>query len=88
MYKISFSKTFAKQYSKLPSKMQKQTDTCLEKLMQDPFQPSLRNHQLKGEWSKYRSISAAGDLRLHYIVIDKEIRIEFVAVGSHSQLYK
>jgi len=47
----------------------------------------LRNHALTGEWLGYRSISFGGDWRAHYISQGDDLVI-FVAVGTHSQLYK
>ncbi|MDR1518269.1 MAG: type II toxin-antitoxin system mRNA interferase toxin, RelE/StbE family [Dysgonamonadaceae bacterium] len=55
----------------------------------EPFAEQLRNHSLQGELSGFRFISAGGDIRLHYY--EKEPRhvfVVFVAIGSHSQLYK
>lgn len=46
-----------------------------------------RNHSLKGEWIGHRSISIGGDLRLHYRELEPAAAL-FVAVGTHSQLYK
>ena len=53
----------------------------------NPEHASLRNHPLRGKWHNCKSISAGGDLRLHYRVIDDRT-VLFVAVGSHSQLYR
>lgn len=84
---VDFTKAFNKQFQKLPSKQQKQTKVAVALFLQDVSTPSLRNHGLKGDWLGYRSISAGGDLRLHYQVIAKD-KVLFVAVGSHNQLYK
>jgi len=35
----------------------------------------------------YSSISAGGDIRLHYRILDDQT-VLFVAVGSHGQLYQ
>lgn len=52
----------------------------------NPYDPVLRNHQLKGEFIEYRSINISGDLRAHYYVQGDDY--VFVVVGTHAQLYK
>lgn len=84
---VDFTKAFDKQFQKLPAKQQKQAREAVALFLQDITAPALRNHGLKGEWQGYRSITAGGDLRLHYKIIS-ESKVLFVAVGSHSQLYK
>ncbi len=84
---IDFTKPFNKQFEKLPIKKQEQARSAVALFLQDAVAPSLRNHALKGEWLEYRSISAGGDLRLHFRVVDTNT-VLFVAVGTHSQLYK
>jgi addiction module RelE/StbE family toxin len=84
---VDYTKAFNKQFQKLPSKQQKQARAAVALFLQDVTAPSLRNHGLKGEWQGHRSITAGGDLRLHFQVIT-DSKVLFVAVGSHSQLYK
>ena len=84
---VDFTKPFNKQFKKLPPKKQSQAKTAVAVFLIDPATPSLRNHALKGEWLGYRSISAGGDFRLHFKIISQDT-VLFVALGSHSQLYK
>lgn len=84
---VDFTKAFNKQFDKLPRKKQEQARGAVELFLQAISAPSLRNHALKGEWLGYRSISVGGDFRLHFRVIDQN-SVLFVAVGTHSQLYK
>jgi addiction module RelE/StbE family toxin len=84
---VDFTKSFNKQYQKLPTKQQKQTMEAVALFLQDETSPLLRKHGLKGEWLAHYSISAGGDLRLHFRVISDQ-KVLFVAVGTHSQLYK
>ena len=85
--RLDFNKNFKKQFSKLSPKQTVQVRNCLELFQYEPLHSSLRSHALKGEWQGYHSISAANDLRLHYKLIDSNLAV-FVAVGTHSQLYK
>jgi addiction module RelE/StbE family toxin len=84
---VDFTKAFNKQFDKINPKRQKQARDAIALFVEDEYATPLRNHGLKGLWSGYRSISVGGDLRLHYKVISKT-KVLFVAVGSHSQLYK
>lgn len=85
--KADFQRSFDEQFKKLTSKQKIKVKQTLVLFLGNPEHPTLRNHPLKGEWSRFRSISAGGDLRLHYRTVDDET-VLFVAVGSHSQLYK
>ena len=86
--KIDYHKNFSKQFAKLQRKEQEHALNALKLFEKEPYAERLRNHRLQGELSQFRSISAGGDLRLHYY--EKEpnhIVVVFVAIGSHSQLY-
>jgi len=86
--KIEYHKYFTKQFEKLQRKEQEHVLNTLKLFENKPFEEQLRNHRLKGELSRFRSISAGSDLRLLYY--EKEpnhIIVVFVAIGSHSQLY-
>ena len=81
-----YHKNFQRQLFKLPVAQQKRARQAVSLFEVDPRNPTLRNHRLGGEWYGYHSISAGGDLRLHYKLLDEQM-VLFVAVGSHSQLY-
>jgi addiction module RelE/StbE family toxin len=83
---VDFAKSFNKQFEKLPLKSQIKAKEAVTKFIDNNSDTTLRNHALKGEWTTYRSISAGGDLRQHYKVVG-DVTL-FVAIGSHSQLYK
>jgi addiction module RelE/StbE family toxin len=85
--KIKFSKVFKKQYKASPSKIQAKFDKALGIFMNNKFDNSLNNHQLKGEFKNYRSINITGDWRAIYTTKENQIYF-FVMLGTHSQLYK
>ncbi len=85
--KAEFHKTFDKQLAKLPKNRRDKVIDTVALFLDDQMETSLRNHALTGEWTGFRSISAGGYLRLHFEMIDDDTA-HFVAVGSHSQLYK
>ncbi len=84
---VDFTRAFNKQFERLPEKKQQRAKAAIDLFLTDTSATSLRNHALKGEWLGYRSISSGGDFRLHFKMIDQNT-VLFVAVGTHSQLYK
>jgi addiction module RelE/StbE family toxin len=84
--RIKFTKAFVKQYKKTPVKIQQKFDIKLDIFIDEEFAPVLNNHQLQGVWSKFRSINISGDWRAIYKYDSKDCL--FVAIGTHSQLYK
>lgn len=85
---LEFHRTFDKQFAKLPQKRREKIIDTIDHFLDDPTNSILRNHELAGEWVGFRSISAGGDLRLHFQITDNGTVAYFVAVGTHSQLYK
>lgn len=86
-----FSRKFSKQYDKADSKIKKAFDKRLKIFLQDSFSPVLNNHGLTGQYASYRSINVTGDWRAIFCE-QKEAGgtkiVTFVALGTHSQLYK
>ena len=83
---IQLHKNFEKQYKKLKTSERQKVKDRLQLFIENPFNPSLNNHQLKGKYTDYRSISVSGDLRAIFKMFS-ETEYIFVAVGSHSNLY-
>ena len=84
---IKLHKDFEKQLAKLPKKRRDKVVDAIELFLENPTESSLRNHTLIAEWAGYGSISAGGDLRLHFKILSGDV-VYFVAVSTHSQLYK
>ncbi|QQS19127.1 type II toxin-antitoxin system YafQ family toxin [Candidatus Saccharibacteria bacterium] len=84
---VDFTKEFDKQFAKLTRPKQLRAKAALALYLENPAAPALRLHRLKGEWAGYCSISAGGDLRLHFLAFTADTLL-FVAIGTHSQLYK
>ncbi len=83
---IKLSKRFTKQYLRSPKKIQGLFDKKLEIFKKDEFTSILNNHALVGGYKGYRSINVTGDWRAIFKEIDGEII--FIALGTHSQLYR
>lgn len=83
---LRYTPKFKKQYKKLPQKFQKQFDNRLKLFLQDPTNPKLRVHPLKGSYAGYWSMNVSGDLRAIYLKEGEQIII-FALIGTHSKLY-
>jgi addiction module RelE/StbE family toxin len=85
---LELTKKFAKEYSNMPRKSQEKVDLALKLFLENKYNPILRNHALQGSYKGFSSISAGGDIRMHYYEKGDKITVVFVRVGSHSQLYR
>lgn len=84
--RVDTLKQYDKAWSKLSNQQQKRALKALELFMNSPHQPNLRLHQLKGSLYPQYSISAGGDLRIHFFKISED-SIVLTLVGTHAQLY-
>lgn len=83
---IRLHKSFEKQFKKFKPGVQKKTKERLGLFIDDPFNPLLDNHPLKGKYLDYRSINITGDIRAIFKLIGDGECI-FVAIDTHSNLY-
>lgn len=83
---IHYGPKFLKQFKKSPRNVQMAFRTRFDLFIHNKYHPLLHNHQLKGLYHTCRSISVTGDWRAVFKEIDDDIL--FVAIGTHSQLYK
>ena len=84
--RISYHKNFDKSYKKLSTKIREQFKVRLKLLLENPFNPSLNNHALHGEWKDYRSINITGNYRAIYKNLNANT-IEFIIIDTHNNLY-
>ncbi len=83
---LILQKDFKKQFLKLNTKTQSEFEYRINLFLKDQFHPILNNHPLHGEWEHYWSINITGDIRAVYQT--KDLTAIFVAIGTHSQLYR
>ena len=83
---ISHSRIFKKMFRKHSVWLQEKFKERVSLFMDDIYNPLLNNHSLDGKWRGYRSINVTGDIRAVFEEININ-HIEFVAIGSHSELY-
>lgn len=84
--KIEYSRTFKKQYAKLPLKIRNQFKQRQRVWLENQFSPVLNTHMLKGEYIGFYSFNVTGDIRALYEKID-DTYVIFGFIGSHSELY-
>lgn len=80
-------KDFTKDLKKQTLKVKEKTKDRLYIFSYKPLDPILNNHALTGKWQGYRSINITGDIRAIYKQIDNN-KVIFIALGSHSKLYR
>jgi addiction module RelE/StbE family toxin len=82
-----FSKKFYKDLKKSPREVKEKTAIALEKFVLNPYDATLHNHPLHGVWNGHHSINITGDIRAVYVFVDSTT-VRFIALGSHSRLYR
>ena len=83
---ISYSRNFKKMFKKKDTWVQNKFNDQLLLFTKNINHPLLNNHPLSGEWSGCRSINITGDFRAVYEELNNN-HFEFVAIGTHSELY-
>ncbi len=87
---IKYSPLFLKTLKKVDVRIRNRFKQRILLFSTNPIHPQLRNHPLRGEYSGKRSIDITADWRAIYEekIEEKEVIAYFVALGTHSQLYK
>lgn len=85
--KIVFKKSFEKQYVKLTQWQKENVNKSINIFMDNPKNPILKNHSLKGRLKGKNSISVSHDMRIVFIEHDNYYLVEFLALWSHNQVY-
>ena len=81
---IDYTKSFTKQYKKLPVKVQNEFKYRLTIFAEDASKPILHHHALRGKKQGFYSINITGYIRALYY--KKGSNIIFALIGTHSQL--
>ena len=91
MREIVFTSAFRRAYKSFTGKhpeLIQVIQEVLEKLSQDPNQPSLETHKLKGKMSGYLACSAGYDLRIIFDLEDKpNNRVLLLDIGTYDEVY-
>ncbi len=85
---IKYHKEFAKNYQKRISpdpKLVSKFQTKLKQFINNPTNPSLKDHKLIGRLSSYRAFSITGNIRVVYRIVADELWL--YDIGAHNQVY-
>ena len=94
MYHIVYAKKFEKSLARLTKgglkkSVQKEIIKTIDLIASGAkLSPSYRDHQLHGEYAKYRECHVQGDLLLVYQIMDTELVLLMVNIGSHNNLFE
>lgn len=83
---LSYSRSFKKDYKKLPKKLRLQFGVKIGIFKLNQFDPILNNHRVHHPYEGCRSINITGNYRALYETTGENII--FVYIGTHSELYK
>jgi len=66
--------------------LDRKLEVVLDKLVSNPFDPSLKTHKLKGKLSEFYSASVTDDIRIIFqFAEDKnDLSILLLSIGSHN----
>ncbi|MBI3633166.1 MAG: type II toxin-antitoxin system RelE/ParE family toxin [Candidatus Vogelbacteria bacterium] len=83
---VVYHREFRKQYKKTDKKIRDQFIDRRNLFLVKPHHTLLDNHELDHEWAGCRSINITGDWRAIFRLRFTDT-IEFLAIGTHHQLY-
>jgi mRNA interferase RelE/StbE len=81
-YKSVLTRSFAKEFDKLPKSTKEQLLKALEKTVADPYAGTKLRGKLERLW-RYR----AGKYRVIYVIDEKEKTVVFLDVGLRKSIY-
>ena len=86
----TFSKAFKRLIKKQPDRRE-EIEKTLRLLLDDPFNPKLETHKLKGKLSGTWACSVGYDLRIIFDFVKDEIKKEddifLIEIGTHDEVY-
>ena len=87
MIQIARTRQFDKHAKKrITGKLKRIYKKRLLLFIEDPYNPTLYNHELKWDFQGYRTFDITADFKIMFEIIDKN-RYLFVDCGTHNQLY-
>jgi len=84
--KIYYSSKFLRHLAKLELKQKELAEEREKIFRQNPFDPQLKTHKLKGKLKKYWSFSLTYSLRILFEFIDEET-VGLIDIGPH-EIYR
>lgn len=84
---IKYHKKFNKKFYKFTPKLRKKIRNIIELFKENPHNPILKNHALKGRLKGQRAFSATGDIRIIFKKTNDYVIVIMLDVGIHNQVY-
>ena len=81
----AFKKYYKKRISNNP-KLVAKTASRLKIFRENPANPILNDHSLKGSKNKFRSFYVSGDIRIIYMRVSEK-HVILLDIGTHNQVY-
>lgn len=83
---VRYASYFKRQYKGLTHRQKTDFKHAIERFVENPFEPSLKTHKLKGKLQGFWSFSINHSDRVLFKFSDKET-IDLINIGDHS-IYK
>lgn len=93
MYDIVHTEKFTKSLKRLvkgglKKSTQKNIQVAIDKIVAgERLESNYKDHQLHGEFAEYRECHVQGDLLLIYKIINQELILILIDIGSHNDLF-
>ncbi len=90
MTRIIYSRQFVKHFARAPLQIQEAFEKRLLLFIDDRRHTLLHVHALQGQMSGFWSINVSGDWRaIYHEGVEGAVEwVEFIDIGTHSQLYR
>ena len=85
--RLSRSSRFKRSFKKLPKAIQDDLEKRLNRFVDDPFDPLLRTHKLRGNLASYFALCLRDGYRVLFVFQDRNA-VLLVNVGSHDDYDK
>lgn len=84
---VKYQKKIDKHYEKFEKHIQAKIDRTISLLQINPYDPSIKNHQLHGIMQGRRALSVTSDIRIIFREFDNYYLVILIDVGTHNQIY-
>ena len=87
--KVNYSRDFISKLKKTDVRIRKSFRESIAIFQENPYEPSLNNHQLRYPYQGLRSIDITNDYRAIYeeMTVGENTVVYFVILGIHDELY-
>ena len=90
VWSASFARAFRRGAAKRP-RLRARAERALRQLAEDPFQPSLRSHKLRGRLAGVWACTVDYDNRILFELVDDpesgDEEIHLLTIGTHDEVY-